>query len=163
MPTSGWTYTRPRDLPLQVKLKYNHAVISLGGAPVQWKTCTNTAVAPFPSTLEIPGLLQLLTDQEQHCNKKILKTAYLVVLFHSLPWIARTGLPVDSSAAAVSSAALYKQAARKEDHVGELQLFPQVDGVVPGSAAVTLDIIIEPVQVNCKKHTHWVTQCTTVA
>lgn len=35
MLTSGWTYTLPRDLPLQVKLKYSFAVISLGGGPVQ--------------------------------------------------------------------------------------------------------------------------------
>lgn len=86
--------------------------------------------------------------QERHLN-----VTYLVILFHGFPRSALAGLAVDSAAATVPSAALHKEAPREEDHVGQLQLLSQVDGVVPGSAAVTLGIIVEHVQVHCKKHT----------
>lgn len=76
-----------------------------------------------------------------------------MIFFYSFPRSAGTGFPVDGSTATVTSTALHEEATGKEDHVGQLQLLSQVDGVIPRSAAIALDIIIEPVQVHCKKHT----------
>lgn len=76
---------------------------------------------------------------------------YLVILLHCLPWAARAGLPVDSSATTVATTALHKEASWEEDCVGQLQLLPEIHRVIPGSATVTLDIIIEPVQVHCRQ------------
>lgn len=77
-----------------------------------------------------------------------LKLQYLMILLYCLPWAARAGLPVESSATTVATTALHKEASWEEDCVGQLQLLPEIHRVIPGSATVTLDIIIEPVQVH---------------
>lgn len=96
-------------------------------------------------------------------QQRPLRTTYLVILFHSFPRIALAGLPADSPTATVPSTALHKETAWKEDRVGQLQLLSYVYWIIPGSATVTLDIIVEPVQVNCKKCTHCVSKCTAVS
>lgn len=80
-----------------------------------------------------------------------LRMTYLMILFHGFPWIACAGPPVDSSTATISSTALHEEATWKEDHIGQLQLFSYIDRVIPGSATVTLGIIVEPIQVNWKQ------------
>lgn len=57
-------------------------------------------------------------------------------------------VPSVRRAAAVAAAALDQQAAGEEDGVGGPQLLPQVDRVVVGGAAVSLDVVVEAVEVN---------------
>jgi len=71
-----------------------------------------------------------------------------MILFHGFPGAARAGFPVDGPTATVAPTTLHKEAPGKEDHVRQLQLLSQVDGVIPGSATVALDVIVEPVQVD---------------
>lgn len=60
-------------------------------------------------------------------------------------------VPSVRPAAAVAAAALDQQAAGEEDGVGGPQLLPQVDRVVAGGAAVSLDVVVEAVEVNCSQ------------
>lgn len=57
-------------------------------------------------------------------------------------------VPLVSPAAAVAAAALDQQAAGEEDGAGGPHLLPQVDRVVAGGAAVSLDVVVEAVEVN---------------
>lgn len=57
-------------------------------------------------------------------------------------------LPAFAPAAAVSSAAFHQQTSGEEDGVGDPQLLAQVHRVVAGSAAVSLDVVIETIQIN---------------
>lgn len=74
---------------------------------------------------------------------------HLVQLRRGLGGLAdAAAVPLVGAAAAVAAAALDQQAAREEDGAGGPQLLPQVDRVVAGGAAVSLDVVVEAVEVD---------------
>lgn len=110
------------------------------------------------SSLQEEYVVHIIKYLRQEPNK------YLMIFFHQSPGWTHTGFPVGlfgTATATISSATLDKKTARKENNVGDLQLLPQVDRIVPWSAAVTFHILIQPVQVNWNGKTnnqdscHW--------
>lgn len=74
---------------------------------------------------------------------------HLVQLGRGLGGLAdAAAAPLICAAVAVAAAALDQQAAGEVDGLGGLQLLPQVDRVVAGGAAVSLDVVVEAVEVN---------------
>ena len=74
--------------------------------------------------------------------------AYLVQLAGGFAGCAGAGVPVVGAAGAVAPAAHHQEAAGEEDGAGLLQLLAQVHREVSRRAAVALDILMQPVQVN---------------
>lgn len=60
-------------------------------------------------------------------------------------------VPAGRSTTTVATTAFDQQTSREEDGIGGPELLTQVYRVVARSAAVPLDVIIETVEINCRK------------